>query len=54
MLLKHLCEKRTVCFVVKRDSVDSQSESESEKALLPSTILHIRGICCGDVGARIK
>ena len=52
MLLKHLCEKRTVCFVVKRDSVDSQSESE--KALLPSTILHIRGICCGDVGARIK
>ena len=27
----------------------TESESESEKALLPSTILHIRGICCGDV-----
>ena len=24
------------------------------KALLPSTILHIQGICCGDVGACIK
>ena len=28
-------------------------KSEIRKALLPSTILHIRGICCGDVGACI-
>ena len=24
------------------------------KALLPSTILHIRGICCGDVGSEVN
>ena len=35
-------------------SLESESESESEKALLPSTMLHIQGICCGDIGACIK